>query len=313
MTEDLIQSPDGAGQLMRQELGGPLALRADTAIQAYVAIEGEKQRAIVQARQAIAKSFPRDYDEVRVRLLRDGARPAFAAIALYRKPVGNRSIVGFSIEVARCIARYYKNLDVSRKVVGDNSEERRVLCEVYDLEDNVSYAKEIVVPKTVERSTVKPGQEIIRSRINSQGQATYLVAATEDDLAIKQAALESKVMRNLYLDLLGADVKEELREKIEETLRNQAAKDPDTERKRLVDAFAAQGVQPADLKAYLGHELDKIGPQQIVDLRAIYAGIRDKETTWPEVMATRVEQRTAQTEAPAKTLDDVMKRKEQQP
>lgn len=320
MTDDIVTQADGAGQPVRQEQGGPVVQR-DTAIQAFAAIEGDKQRALVQARQAIAQTFRRDHDEIRVRVLRDCERPVFAALALYKKPVGGKTIVGFSISFARCIPRYFKNLDVTRRVTLDNAEERTVTIGVYDIEDNVSYSKDIVVPKTVERSTLKPGQDAIRMRINSQGRASYLVAATEDDLAVKQAAIESKTLRNLYLELLTDDLKEEARERIEKTVRDQAARDPDAERKRLVDAFASMGVTPSDLKAYLGHELDKIGPQQIVELRAIYSGIRDKETTWPDVMAealaeaesrTTTKREAASTDKP-KTLDDLTKRKDVAP
>jgi hypothetical protein len=308
MTDDLIMAGDNAGQLVRQEQGAAIVQRAATnELQATAA--AAQARAFVEARWALAKKMPRDWYQVRDGFLKDCDRPAFAAIARYHKPIG-KGVDGWSIRTAETLLRHMTNVLSEHCVTHDDDRIRvvRVMCT--DLENNNSHFKDIVIEKTIERSSLKPGQESIRSRINSQGRPVYLVAATEDDLLNKQAALESKALRGLVLRLFPGHILDEALDRVQQTLRNQVAKDPDAERKRLVDAFAAIRVLPADLKTYLGHEIDKITPQEIVDLRAIYSTIRDDEATWADVMESRATKREAGPVEKPKTLDDLTKRKE---
>ena len=58
----------------------------------------------------------------------------------------------------------------------------------------------------------------------------------------------------------------------------------------MVDAFAAIGVSATDLVAYLGHDLGKCSPAQIVTLRGIYGAIKDGEATWQSVAQNKSEQ-----------------------
>jgi hypothetical protein len=294
MTDDLIvPALDGAGPPLRQEQGGVMLQRAAMTNELQAAATSAQARALVEARYFLAKKMPRDWLTVRGGMLKDCERPGFAAVARYRKPIG-RGVEGPSIRFAEAFLRHATN----------------TLSEAHAMFDDERYFKDVAIEKVVERSTLKPGQEALYSRINSQGQPVYLVAATEDDLLNKQAALESKALRTLALRLLPGDILDECMERVRTTLSNEVAKDPDAERKRLVDAFAALRVQPADIKAYLGHEIDKITPKEILDLRAIYAAIRDEETSWVEVMETRTAKREAASGEKPKTLDDLTKRGE---
>jgi hypothetical protein len=311
MTDDLIvPGLDGAGPPLRQEQGSMMLQRAATN-ELQATATAAMARALVEARYFLAKKMPRDWLQVRGGMLKDCERPGFAAVARYRKPVG-RGIEGPSIRFAEAFLRHATNTLSEAHVMFDDERRRIMRVTVTDLESNTSFFKDVAIEKVVERSSLKPGQEAIYSRINSQGQPVYLVAATEDDLLNKQAALESKALRTLALRLLPGDILDECMDRVKATLNNEVAKDPDAERKRLVDAFATLRVQPSDIKAYLGHEIDKITAKEIVELRAIYSAIRDEEASWVEVMETRTAKReaTTTTEKP-KTLDDLTKRAEQ--
>src|SRR5262249_19719900 len=114
----------------------------------------------------------------------------------------------------------------------------------------------------------------------AKGQAVYVVVCTDDELANKEAASVSKAVRQLGLRIIPADLVEEAMDRCIQTMRQGDEKDPDDARKRLADAFASIGVSPRDLTDYLGHDLGKLGPQELAKLRAIYAAIRDGESTW---------------------------------
>lgn len=242
--------------------------------------------AAVNARYIMALKKPRDLDTVRVLLLKECKRPGFARSARYRKPVG-KGVEGPSIRFAEAALRLLGNVYPETMTVYDDSEKRIVRQSVTDLETNITYSKDVVIEKTVERSRLRDGQQPIRVRTNSEGRMTYVVAATEDDLLNKENALVSKALRTNALRLLPGDILDECMAMCVQVARDGAAKDPDGERKRLVDAFAAQNVKPVDLKAYLGHDLDQTTPAEIVELRGVYEALKSGEATWAAVMEAR--------------------------
>jgi hypothetical protein len=84
-------------------------------------------------------------------------------------------------------------------------------------------------------------------------------------------------------------------ELVMQTQRDRAAQDPDTEKRKIYDAFASIGVGPDKLKEYVGHELDALQPAEIVSLRGLYAAIKDEETTFAAAMEAKGKKDTATT------------------
>lgn len=265
------------GLTRREEFGASSTTRsAETATSAAAA----QAQAITQARFVVALQRPRDIDDVRVRILKECKRPGFAESAIYRKPIGGGNTKeGPSIRFAESAMRCMTNVWTPTVTIYDDATKRVVRVSVTDLEANVSYEKDITIEKTVERSNPS-GRTVISSRKNSNGNATYVVAATEDELAIKEAALVSKVIRNNGLRIIPGDIIEEAMRTCRATQRDQDKKDPDAARKRLADAFSDLGVKPSDLKQYLNHELGQSSPAEIEELRGVYAAIKEGETTW---------------------------------
>lgn len=239
--------------------------------------------ATVQAQYIIAQKRPRDLDVVRLALLKECRRPSFAAVARYRKPVGD-GVEGPSIRFAEAAMRALGNLSPKVRVAYDDPEKRIVTVSVSDLESNLNFEGDIVIEKTVERNKLKDGQIPIRARTNSVGKTTYLVTATEDELLAKQGALVSKMMREHALRILPGDIKDECMDQVITTLEKEDAADPTAARKKIVDAFDRIGVKPSALRDYLGHDLDGITPGELAELRAVGASIRDGETTWKDAL-----------------------------
>lgn len=288
-----------AGTVARDEFGGQqLARVAETASSAVAA----QARAAVESRYVLALRRPRDWDEVRVRILKECQRPGFADCAIYRKPIG-KGVEGLSIRFAEAALRHMGNMLAETPTIYDDAEKRIIRVSVTDLESNATVQKDIVVEKVVERSSLKDGQVPLSKRTNSRGATTYLVAASEDDLLNKEGALVSKALRNAVLRLLPGDLQDEAEAAIRKTRADRAKKDPDGERRRLVDAFAAIGVGPSDLREYLGHDLDKVVPAEIDELRGVYTALKDGEvTSWAAVIsekAGRVAKASGEAAAPA--------------
>jgi hypothetical protein len=259
----------------------------------------------IQARYIVAQRRPRDLDTVRLALLKECRRPSFAAVARYRKPIGE-GIEGPSIRFAEAAMRALGNITPKVKIAHDDPEKRIVTVSVTDLENNLNFEGDIVVDKTVERSKLKDGQVPIRVRKNSVGKTTYVVEATEDELLAKQGALVSKMMREHALRILPGDLKDECMETVLDTLEREDAADPSAARKKLVDAFDRMGVKPTALRDYLGHDLDGVTPAELTELRAVAAAIRDGESTWKDVLDHKLRTKQANTpdaEKPATVKD----------
>lgn len=272
-----------SGQIVRQDMGGQqLEVRAETAAAAVAA----QSQAVVQARYIMAMRNPRDLDDVRTKLLKECERPGFAHVARYKKPIG-RGIVGFSIRFAEAAARCMKNIESFPQILWEDDHRRIVRFTVTDLESNLTYSRDVTIDKTVERRSLKDEQVALSVRTNSQGQPTYLVAATEDDVSQKQGIAESKSIRNSILRLVPGDILDECETKVAETIANKAAKDPDGERKNIADVFSRLGVMPSHLKQYLGHDLAGSTPAELVHLREVWSTLKSGEASWADIMDSK--------------------------
>lgn len=242
-------------------------------------------KAAVESRYIVAWRRPRGEDAVRGKLLRECKRPTFAKVARYAKPIGGgNTIEGASIRFAEAAMRCMGNMLAETEVIYDDEEKRIVRVSVTDLETNMTYPKDVVVTKLVERRSLRKGQEAVSQRPNADGITVYTVHASEDALLNKEGALISKAMRTCALRLIPGDLVDEAMALCIATQRDSAAKDPDAERKELADGFAQLNVTAGDLETYLGHDLSKCSPAQLVDLRGLYASVRGGEATWAEVL-----------------------------
>lgn len=278
-----------SGMSERREFG---AVQVSAAQSRAVGIAAQV-KASVEARYVMALQRPRDMDQARQDILRECARPSFAAnpSALYRKPIG-KGVEGLGIRFVEMALAKMRNVLISTRVIDDDATAETLEIEVTDLESNVSWPMQIRVSKTVERSKPEDDGTYIAVRMNSYGKPVYTVTATDDDLLNKRAALVSKAMRTIGLRLIPGDIQDEAEALIRRTRENAAAADPDGERKRIVDAFGTIGVRAEDLRAFLGHDLGALSPAEVANLRAVFGAIRDGETTWKATVEAGAEQTT---------------------
>ena len=277
----------GAGMVASDSFHGhDLEQRAETAVGAAA----EQARALVEARYVVALRRPRDINSVRVRLLKDCKRPGFAAVAMYSKPVGGQKAEGPSIRLAEAVLRHMGNIAQDTQTVYDDAKKRIVRVSVTDLETNSTYSTDVAIEKIVERTNPK-GRDVISSRLNSYDKKTYTVVATDDELQQKVNALVSKALRTNGLRLVPGDILDEAISTIRSTLRDEQARDPDTNRKRMIDGFSSYGIMPGDLAAYLGHPIEHVSGPEAKELHAVYTAIAEGETTWAAVVEQKREER----------------------
>lgn len=288
----------------RNEFANELAAQ-DTASTAVAA----QAKALVEARYIMALRRPRDMDVVREKMLKECCRPSFAAVARYAKPIGkdrNKWPTGPSIRFAEAAIRCMGNITVEVMTVYDDREKRIVRVTVTDLEANVPYFQDVVITKTIERRNTKDGDTVLGTRTNSYGDKLFILEASDDDIINKQQALISKALRTLGLRLIPGDMVDECMDQVVTTQKNRDAEDPDAAKRHLFDSFSTIGVRADQIKEYLEHDGATLAPKELSELRALYAAIRDGETTWRDVMEAKEGAKKPPTDAPkGKTLNEL--------
>jgi hypothetical protein len=237
-------------------------------------------KAEIESAYIMAMRKPRSWADVRAKIIAACERPVFAEKAEYAKPMGKDKISGPSIRFAETVIQAAGNIKTSATVIYDDENIRKV--QVTDLENNISYGKEITLMKTVERSFLKQGQEPISTRLNSYGKMVYIVPATEDELLVKQAAQESKIIRTCGLRMIPQDIVEEAMEVARATRKKNI--DPKAETNKILDAFSKMGVKPSDIASYLKKPIEQIVANDIDDLRQIYVSIKDGDARWADFL-----------------------------
>lgn len=265
------------GVAVRDDFSGrELMQRAELAAIAVAA----QARAEIEARYIVAERRPRDWDDVRIRMLKHCTRLEFAAAAYYKIP--NRG-EGYTIRFAEALAQEMGNIYAPSQVIYEDDERRIVRITVTDLERNITWPVDVTVSKTVERKSMEAGRELIRERLKKDGNKVYIVAATDEELTTKQNSAISKAARTGILRLVPPDLKVECLAAI----RTKSKEDSEATRKNLADGFAKLNVKPSDLKEYLGCELGVLAPTELEDLRLLFVAVRDGEITWRELMAEK--------------------------
>lgn len=250
-----------------------------------------QSKAMVESRYIMAMRNPRNWDAVRQDLIKECHRPSFAhnKSAYYVKPIG-QGVEGLGIRFVEVALRCMKNVLVETTMIFEDEQKEVHRVSVTDLEANITYPLDVRVSKTVERSKPNADGSYLSVRKNSYNKDVFTVLGTDDDILNKRGALISKAIRTIGLRIIPGDLCDEAEEIIKRIRLDQAAKDPDAERRKVVDAFAAIGVSATDLVAYLGHDLGKCSPAQIVTLRGIYGAIKDGEATWQSVAQNKTDQ-----------------------
>jgi hypothetical protein len=291
----LVLPPSGGTSVQRSGFGGTeLERRHETQSSALAA----RAKAEIEARWIVAMRQPRSWDKVRLDLLRECERPGFAESAMFSIKRGRKKnqatghwednmVEGLTIRFAEAAMRSMGNLSAEPTVVYDDNDKRIVRVTVMDLESNVTYVEEFVMRKVVERKELREGQASLGERFNAYGDRVHLVEATDDDVAQKQAVLASKAIRNSVLRLLPGDYRDDCIRRIAETKTAVVNKDPDKAKRDILEAFHRLGVGPDAIATYLGHPLEQTTPAELVELRGIFAAVREGEASWSDVLSAR--------------------------
>jgi len=235
-----------AGDIARQPNGGG----------ALVAVEQQRAIAEVQARMLIARANPRDQVRAVDQILNDCTRPTLAEQAVYTYARGGTDIRGPTIRLAEAIAQRWGNIASGIKELARHDGYSECVAYAWDLETGFYDERQFQIRHW--RDTKKGGYQL----------------SDERDIYELIANFGQRRKRAVLLTVIPGDVIEAALEQCETTMESRADITPEGI-KKLVEAFATLGVEPAAIEKRIQRRLDSIRPAQVVALRKIYNSIKD--------------------------------------
>lgn len=319
---------------MREEFGSQQvqrqAERETAAVQA-------REEAMIKAEYVMSERHPRVWMNVRAAMLDHCTRPRFADISRYAKPVGKKFIngewidqfaYGWTARFAETLRQEMANIKPVAQVTYEDDMIRIVRFGVIDLQKNIPRYREVAFAKTVEKRGKKvrgkggqpdsfdapEGREVISSRMNTYGEPTFLVRATEDEMRNKVNSEESKTQRDFTLALCPRDVLEDCLDRVDAVLSAEIKEDPLRILKRGLDAMKREfGILPSDVETYIGRPAAQFTDSDIREIGQLYSAIRDGQTTFQEALKVKFAPPTdGEMETPDQRVERLKRQMEEQ-
>lgn len=256
--------------------------------QGAVAIETERAIAEAQGQLTLAKRFPRDLNAAHAELMMACKSPAFAATAFYSKPQGGGRVEGPSIRMAEEIARVYGNIQYGNRELSRDDTKSEVEIFFWDMEKNNYVKRQKTVLHVID---TKEGPRKMRDQ-------------TQIDQKINNVA--SKEVRGLILAGVAKWLVADAVAECKKTIAGNNDEPLDVRVRKMTQAFAKYGVKPEHLEKYLGHGLDSILLDELVDLQGTFNLLKDG-TPASEIFGEQEDEGQQQAAATAKGIAETAK------
>jgi hypothetical protein len=223
-----------------------------------------RELADLQVNYLMAQQFPRDERAGVDRILNAFARPDLAEKSQYSYSKGGTDIRGPSIKAMEAIAGAWRNIDTgwrvrSRGVDGHNIPFSEIEAYAVDLEARTRKRIAFIVPHWRDRGEAKGGGYVLTD---------------ERDVYELCANMAQRRLRACIEAVIPADVIERAMTQADLTLKAKADTSPEGMAK-MVEAFAPFGITKEHIELRIQRRLDAITPAQVVNLKRVYASLRD--------------------------------------
>lgn len=220
--------------------------------------DASQQRAVAEVQSAItvAKRFPRNQQQAMDNILNACTRPTLANGALYSYARGGQEITGPSIRLAEAMAQAWGNIDFGIRELEQKDGSSTVEAYCWDMETNTRQVKVF---------------QVAHARHTKAGTKKLTDPRDIYEMVANQGA---RRLRACILGVIPGDVTETAVKQCEQTMKASADTSPEAQQK-LVEAFKAFGVSKEQIEKRIQCRLDAIRPAQVVQLKKIYASLRD--------------------------------------
>ncbi len=232
----------------------------------------------IQSSIIVAKKFPRDEKAAWLKVMEAMRRKSLALKSTYSFPRGGKQITGPSVHVARVIAQQWGNVRWGADIIFEDDDSILLRGWAWDVEHNSKAYADHKFKKLIQRRSgwEVPNERDLRELIN------------------KNAAI---LKRNALLELLPPDLVEDALGIAKQTMA-QDIKDPKSESKKLILAFADFGVTPDMMTSYVG--TDKWGAHDCVTLQGVLTALIDNVTNREVYFKAAADKATEKSNEPLK-------------
>lgn len=253
MTQDLVvQGQNAMLAQMNQKAGLPASVNAGA-----VSIEVERAVAEARGKMQLAKMFPRDLTKAHAELMMACKSPSFASAAFYNVPRGQGSVSGPSIRLAEEVARVVGNFQYGHRELSRDDKKSEVEVFAWDVENNNLSTRQITVMHVID---TKQGPKPCRD---------------QKEIDDKISNVASKQLRGRILALVPKWLLEDAVAACKLTMTGGNDEPIAVRVRRMTQAFAKYGVTTEHLAAYLGHKLDEVMLDELVDLQGVFNALKE--------------------------------------
>jgi hypothetical protein len=224
-----------------------------------VSVEQERAVAEAQGQLTLAKRFPRDLTAAHAELMTACKSHAFAAVAFYSKPQGDSTITGPSIRMAEEVARVVGNFQYGHRELSRDGKKSEVEVFAWDMEKNNYNKRQLTIMHV--RDT-RDGPKPLRDQA---------------DIDMKISNVASKQVRGLILAMMPKWLVEDAIQECKKTLAGTNDEPLEVRVRKMTQAFAKFGVTTEHLEKRLGHKLDAILLDELVEMMGIFNALREGE------------------------------------
>lgn len=246
-----IKRPETASAVSYESTGNQL-----TAVYGGMSSAVAREVAQVQGQIMMAKAYPRNMDLVLAKVESACSRKTLAEHALYTYARGGSNISGPTIRLMEALAAAYGNIKAGYEVVEADDEKSRIRAYAYDMETNT------VIERNFDVEHVRYSDKVKKKLIDPRD--IYEVIANNASRRVR--ACLQQIIPGDIVDYAVGLAKKTLVENVDTSPAARAS---------LVDAFSKFGVTKIMLEAYIQRKMDAITADQIVNLRGVYASLRD--------------------------------------
>lgn len=238
-----------------------------TIIEGGIEILEAQERAAIDIQVATAKRYPRN-----LRRVVDNSvviatmNKATAETCRYAKPVGNKTINGPSVHLARIICQQYGNIRVQQRI--KSIEHKSIIAEAVAFDMETNYAVSVEARRSI---VTKSGQRYTDSVIETNAMAILAIAERNAILKVIPKSIIDHVYNEAFKCAYGdlSDNAKLLKE-----------------RERIFKEFKnTYGAEEADVIKFIGvNTKEAIVAENIADLVGILQSLKDKEITIDELL-----------------------------
>lgn len=237
-------------------MANPFGVAKPAQSNAVAQAASDREMSEVQSMMVIAKKFPRDQRAAVDHILLACTRPTLAEGALYSYARGGQEVTGPSIRLAEAMAQEWGNLVFGVRELEQRNGESTVEAYAWDIERNVRQSK------TFQVSHIRHTQK--GAKLLTDPRDIYEMIANNG----------ARRMRACILSVIPGDVVEAAVNACEVTLKTHCDTSQEAVQ-RMVEAFEKFGVFKEQIEKRIQRRMDAITPGAFVQLRKIYASIRD--------------------------------------